>query len=290
MTENELQALMKVMVGSSNQIKSEIRLSKIPQLKVGDVSFSDVGVFNFDFDASPIIQCYTNGGLLGKGVIRQAVWQIDYQHKIIRLADRIEKMPNLEHAVKLKVELDNVLNPFIEVEINGRKQKFLLDFGFGGLISLTEKTTKQYAFSNTIETYGEGAVGANGIQQESMYISPLTTVRIGNQILNNQVAFSSRSDNYNKIGSALARHFIVTLNFKDKELVLTPIQSLSSESFKSFGIDINSNGSEVYISRIYKGLDGEKKGIKLKDSVIAINGITVDSTNLCGSYSNYFRR
>ena len=155
MTKNMLPELMKVSVGSSNQIKSEIILSKIPRLKVGDVQFTDVGVFNFDFNEAPVIKCYTNGGLLGKGVIKQAVWQIDYHNKIIRLADNLEKMPNLKNSVKLKVELDRVLNPFIQVEIDGRNQKFMLDFGYGGFISLTEKTANEYQFANSIETYGE---------------------------------------------------------------------------------------------------------------------------------------
>ncbi len=76
MTKNNLPELMKVSVGSGNQIKSKITLSKVPQLKLGDISCTDVGVFNFDFDESPLIMCYTNGGLIGKGVIRQSVWQI----------------------------------------------------------------------------------------------------------------------------------------------------------------------------------------------------------------------
>jgi len=284
MTENQLPELMKVTVGSSNQIKSKISLSKIPRLHVGDISFTDVGVFNFDFDDSPIIKCYTNGGLLGKGVIRQSVWQIDYQNKIIRLADNVKKMPNLENSVKLKVELDKVFNPFIHVEIDGRTQKFMLDFGFGGFISLTERTANEYKFATTIETDGEGTIGANGVNKESMFISKLTNVRIAGQNLDNQVALYSKSNNYNLIGSEIAKYFIVTLNFIEKELLLTPITKASIDPFKSFGIDMNMDEKDIYVSRIYKGLDGEIKGLQLKDKIISVNEVTVDSLNICDSY------
>jgi predicted aspartyl protease len=284
MKENQLPELMKVTVGSSNQIKSKVSLSKIPRLNVGHISFTDVGVFNFDFDESPIIKCYTNGGLLGKGVIRQSVWQIDYPNKIIRLADNVKKMPNLENSIKLKVELDKVFNPFFQAEIDGRTQKFMLDFGFGGFISLTEKTANEYRFVTTIETEGEGAIGANGVNKESMFISKLTTVRIAGQSLDNQVALYSKSNNYNLIGSEIAKHFIVTLNFKEKELILTPIVRASVDPFKSFGIDLNMDERDIYISRIYKGLDGDKKGLQLKDRIISVNKIAVDSLNLCDSY------
>lgn len=284
MTENQLPELMKVTVGSSNQIKSKISLSKIPRLNVGNISFTDVGVFNFDFAESPIIKCYTNGGLLGKGAIRQSVWQIDYPNKIIRLADNVNKMPNLENSIKLKVELDKVFNPFIHAEIDGRTQKFMLDFGFGGFISLTEKTANEYRFVTIIETEGEGAIGANGVNKESMFISKLTTVRIAGQNLDNQVALYSKSNNYNLIGSAIAKHFIVTLNFKEKELILTPIPKASVDPFKSFGIDLNMDEKNIYISRIYKGFDGDKKGLQLKDKIISVNEVTVDSLTLCDSY------
>lgn len=284
MKKNQLPDLMKVTAGSSNQIKSKISLSKIPRLYVGDIPFTDVGVFNFDFDESPVIKCYTNGGLLGKGIIRQSVWQIDYQNKIIRLADHVKKMPNLENSVKLKVELDKVFNPFIHLEIDGRTQKFMLDFGFGGLISLTENTANEYKFATTIETDGEGAIGANGVNKESMFISKLTTVRIAGQNLDNQVALYSKSNNYNLIGSEIAKYFIVTLNFIEKELILTPIPKASVDPFKSFGIDMNIDEKDIYISRIYKGLDGELKGLQLKDKIISVNELRVDSFSICDSY------
>jgi predicted aspartyl protease len=284
MTKNMLPELMKVSVGSSNQIKSEIVLSKIPRLKVGDVQFTDVGVFNFDFNEAPVIKCYTNGGLLGKGVIKQAVWQIDYHNKIIRLADNLEKMPNLKNSVKLKVELDRVLNPFIQVEIDGRNQKFMLDFGYGGFISLTEKTANEYQFANSIETYGEGTIGANGVNKESMYVSRLKTVKIAGQSVANQVAFYSKSNNYNLIGSELARYFIVTLNFKEKELILTPFSETPIDQFNSFGVDMNMNGKDIYISRLYKGLSGDINGIKLNDTLVSVDKLSVDTANLCDSF------
>jgi hypothetical protein len=283
-SKNGLTELMKVTVGSSNQVKAKISLSKISRLSVGDIPFTDVGVFNFDFDDSPVIKCYTNGGLLGKGVISQSVWQIDYPNKIMRLADNVNKMPNLENSVKLKVELDRVLNPFIQVEIDGRNQKFMLDFGYGGFISLTEKTADKYQFANSIETYGDGTIGANGVKKESMYVSPLKYVKIAGQSLANQVAFHSRSNNYNLIGSELAKYFIVTLNFQENELLLTPHSKKAIDQFNSFGVDMNSNGNEIYVSRLYKGLGAEVNGIRLNDILVSLNKFTVDKQNLCDSY------
>lgn len=289
MAKNGLPELMKVTVGSSNQVKSKVILSKVPLLQVSDVPFTDVGVFQFDFADAPLIKCYTNGGLLGKGVIAQAVWQVDYPNKIIRLADRVDNMPNLENAIKLKVELDKVLNPFIQVEINGRPQKCLLDFGSGGFLSLTEKTAREYTFPATLEARGEGTVSAHGAKQEVSYLSKVTSVRLAGKEIKDQVAFHSASNNYNLMGTELTHYFIVTLNFKEKELLLTPIKELPQPAFQTFGITLNRDEQSIYISKIYKGLDGDQKGIQLHDRVVSMNGITPDSQNLCDSFFTFQR-
>jgi predicted aspartyl protease len=281
---NELPELMKVKVGSSNQIKSEIKLSKIPRLTIGNVPFDNVGVFIFDFDESPIIKCYTNGGLIGKGIIKECIWQIDYQNKLIRIADHIDKMPNLDNSIKLKIEFDKVFNPFIEAQINGQTEKFLLDFGYGGFISLNQKTAEKLSFINTTEINGEGTVGANGVSNEKMFVTALQSLTIGKQNFANQVAFYSKSNNYNLIGSEISKYFIVTLNFKDRELILTPTKTEAKEIFKSFGFDLNSKDGKMYVSRLYKNQTADKAGLQLNDEVTKINGTIFSEMDYCAFY------
>ena len=117
-----------------------------------------------------------------------------------------------------------------------------------------------------------------------MHVSNLTSLKIGGQSFKNQVAYYSKSNKYNLIGSELAKYFIVTLNFKDNELMLTPINTIIDEPLKTFGFDINLNEREIYVSRIYRGLNAEEKGIKLNDRVISVNEIPVDFSNLCDSF------
>lgn len=284
MSKNDLRSIMKVTVGSSNKVQSQITLSKVPQLNIGGISFTNVGVFNFDFIEAPIIRCYTNGGLIGKSLIRQLVWQIDYQQRIIRLSDKLDNMPHLENGVKLKVQLDKLFNPFITAKVNGKNQRFHLDFGYGGFISLTTETAANSNLNHTIESFGEGAVGANGAIEEPMYASALESFTIGEKSFNNPIAFYSKSNNYNLIGSELARYFIVTLNFPAKELILSPRNDTPIDQFNPFGIDMNVDKGTIYVSRIYKGFSGDTEGIKLKDKVVHVNEITVDTVDLCESY------
>lgn len=285
MLKENLATLMEVEVGSSNKIKSKIKLSKIPLLQIGQAQFEDVGIFNFDFTASPVINCYTNGGLIGKSVIREAVWQIDYRKSVIRVSDNLAKMPNLENSQKLKIELDKTLNPFLYFMINGRREKFMLDFGYGGLLSLTEKTALNLESKNTVTIEGEGSIGANGVLQERTYINLLENLYIGKTELKNQIAYYAKSNNYNLLGSELTKYFIVTLNFKEKELILTPYNTVKY-NFETFGFNINIDERKMYVSKLFGGSGAEKVGLMINDEIVSINGKQLNGFALCDSYFN----
>lgn len=279
----KLPSLMEVEVGSSNKIKSKIKLSKVPLLQIGKAQFENVGVFNFDFSTSPVINCYTNGGLIGKSVIGEAVWQIDYKKSVIRVSDNLAKMPNLDNSEKIKIELDKTLNPFLKLTINGKEEKFMLDFGFGGLISLTEKTASSIKSANKLTIEGEGNIGANGVLNEKTYVNLLETLTIGKSELKNKVAYSSKSNNYNLLGSELTKYFIVTLNFKDKELILTPFAD-TENSFETFGFNINMDSNKIYVSKLFNGLNAHKIGLLLNDEIINVNGKQLNEFSLCERY------
>ena len=280
-----LPSLMEVEVGSSNKIKSKIKLSKIPLLQIGKAQFENVGVFNFDFSSSPVINCYTDGGLIGKSVIGEGVWQIDYKKSVIRLSDNILNMPNLDNSEKIKIELDKTLNPFLKIMINGKQEKFMLDFGYGGLLSLTEKTASSLKPKNILTIEGEGVISANGVVRENTYVTLLESIIIGKSDLKNKVAYYSKSNNYNVIGSELAKYFIVTLNFKDRELILTPYDEVES-SYETFGFNINLDSSKIYVSKLFKELNAQKEGLLLFDEVIAVNGKQLN--NLAALCDRYF--
>ena len=38
---------------------SKVNLTKIPSLTIADIDFEEIGAFNFDFEESPQIKCYT---------------------------------------------------------------------------------------------------------------------------------------------------------------------------------------------------------------------------------------
>lgn len=288
--DNNLAELMEVEVGSANKIKSKITLTKISQLNIGSLKISNVGAFNFDFNQSPSIKCYTNGGLIGKSIIKNGIWQINAQEQKIIVTNDINNLSNLDNAEKIKVNLDKVYNPFIKAKLNGKMYTFLLDFGFGGLISLTKKDGENLKTEDIIEIIGEGATSANGILDESTFIKPIKTFSIGKQNLGDNFTYYAKSNNYNLIGSEITKHFIVTLNFEEKELYLTPVkisQEQRERERNTFGFSLNRNERNIYVSKIFKGSSAENSGLKLNDTVLSINGENFIDEGYCDFYIHF---
>ena len=159
----------------------------------------------------------------------------------------------------------------------------MLDFGFGGFVSLTEKDGINLSSQGMVEIEGEGSVSANGVVNESIFIKSLDNFEIGNMSIPNEVAHYAKSNNYNLIGTEIAKHFIVTLNFKDKELFLTPIDKMEEPKL-SFGFNLNRNDKNMYVSRVYKDGSADKKGLKLNDVIISINDEKFNEASYCDFY------
>lgn len=279
----KLSPVMEVEVGSSNKIKSKIKLAKVPTLQIGEARFEGVGVFNFDFTASPTINCYTNGGLIGKSVIREAVWQIDYQKSVIRISDKLANMPFVDKGERIQVELDKTLTPFLKLMVNGKEKKFMLDFGYGGLLSLTEQSASTLKVKQTITIDGEGNIGANGVVHETSYITLLENLMIGKTEFKHPVAYYSKSNNYNLLGTELAKYFIITLDFRNETLILTPYND-TTQRFETFGFSVNMDTNHVYISKIFNGLSAYQAGLLVNDVLIGINGKQLSSLSTCAGY------
>ncbi|MBC7865297.1 MAG: PDZ domain-containing protein, partial [Bacteroidia bacterium] len=188
---------------------------------------------------------------------------------------------------KIKIELDKTLNPFLKLMINGKQERFMLDFGFGGLISLTEKTASSIKSNNIVTIEGEGNISANGVVKEKSYIALLENINIGKSELKNKVAYFSKSNNYNLLGSELTKYFIVTLNFKDEELILTPYADVEN-SFETFGFNINLDSNKIYVSKLFNNLNAQKAGLALNDEIISINGKQLSDFSNCDKYFSVY--
>lgn len=80
------------------------------------------------------------------------------------------------------------------------------------------------------------------------------------------------------IGIDFMKNFIVTIDWFEKMLYLKQIQGRNlKHNLRTFGLTYTYYDGAMRVESLYGGSDAEKKGIKIGDTIFAINGKRVDS-------------
>ncbi|WP_306564709.1 aspartyl protease family protein [Flavobacterium lindanitolerans] len=283
---NNFPILTRQTVGSSNKIKKEINIVKLDSLHIGSLAFHDLAALQMNFDESPTIKCTIDGGLIGASIIKNYIWQIDYPRKKIIVTDQIGKIANLQKAIKVPVTFNSRLMPYIEVRINGKKEKMMFDLGSSTLFSMTEKAAKKHDKENVCEIIGGGTEGGNGTIKESIYVMNSGKLEIKNLYYSNKPILYTSSNNESLIGNPIIKDYIVTLNFKDDEMYFLPVDT-ADEGWITYGFTLKYDNGKTKIATLLKGSTAEKAGLRIDDVVEGINGKKIDCQDFCMCKKTY---
>lgn len=280
---NNFPVLTTQTVGSSNGLKSKVNIVKVDSLKIGQLVFRDIAALQMNFDPSPTITCTVDGALIGASIIRNCIWQIDFSRRKILVTDRLSKIPHLDKALKVPVTFNNRLMPFIEAKIDGKKEQFMFDLGSSTRFSLTQKTALKYiSAKQPIEVTGLRSEGGNGILVQTAAVFKADVFEIGSVKYKNKPVLYSKAGVENLIGNPIIKDFIVTMNFKDSELYLSPLPDTHlTEGWNSFGLQAAYKNDKVLVTSLFKGLPADKAGLKIDDEIVSANGKRVDCKNYC---------
>jgi hypothetical protein len=280
---NSFPVLTKQTVGSANRLKSSVNIVKVDSLSIGELVFKDVAALQMNFDNSPSM-CGINGAIIGASIIKNLSWRIDFSQKIIIVTDDFPKLPSLPKTVKVPVTFNERLMPYIEAKLDGRTDKFMFDLGSSTLINLTDQTAKKYTKDKElIEIFGGAVEGGNGIIKMPIHIFKASSFEIGNTAMytNKPVVFTKLS-NENLIGNPIIKDYVVTLNFKENELYLSPISDPKTiNGWNSFGLNIDYKTNKLLVTTIFNGLPAQKAGVNINDEILTINEQPVACYNFC---------
>jgi hypothetical protein len=274
---------MTVQLGSSNKLKSDVAVTQIGQLQTAELTFKDIGAFVLDFKQPSQIHCLTNGGLFGTTIIRKYVWQIDYDRQKIVATNQLSKLHLPATALRVPVNLDKRGFPFINLQVNGQPIRFLFDLGFGGLFSLPEATAQSLVKGNTIERTGIGGEGIYGSVQETVKIALLDSIGLSQARWRNVAVSYNKSSTYPVVGAELAKYYLITLDFANAVLYLTPRVSPQPkpEGFSHFGLSLTYQAGKVVVDGLYESSPAQRAGIQLGDEITRINGKAVNYSDYC---------
>lgn len=255
--------------------KEELEYLILPKVRIGCVDFLNTGTAVADLRRSSVIACLNVDGIIGANLMRKAIWQIDYETKVIRIANSIDSL-DIENGERIQFNQKITGTPVAEINVNGTIVKNVtIDTGSNGGFSLAEKTYREAKDSLAPVAVGIGTTtsGLYGLGEvDTNYYTTFPLVTIGEIQLTNQLVDFNKGKSLT-LGNSFFENYDVTYNWFENEMILTDKKEHDNSSFESFGFSYFFTDNKLLVSLLIEGSEADKYGIKRGDQIIAINGV-----------------
>jgi len=257
-------------------------------ISLGEAVFNDIGamVMREDED-NPFIQVLEDG-LIGANLLKCCVWQFNFQEMKIVITDKRDKLDHLIRAIQVPFKPISIQqSPNIQITLNGEDRidvqfdtgsKGFLTFSSVSLLSLVDSAEAVALHRRSISP-----IKKPGADIETYHLVKLKTLKIGEKTFHDLPVGVYRTQDEKDtargaIGIEFMKYFIVTIDWPENQLYLTPIEGQEMKhNIRTFGLTYGYFDGAVRVASMYGGSDAEKKGIKIGDPVIEINGQRVDN-------------
>ena len=278
-------------VGDSQGAKRALNFYRLDSVQIGGVAFTDQAFAGSDFS---LMKCFGNeafDGIIGATLMRRAVWLIDNEQNTLTLASERSRLKPLknEQAVPFTTsKLDQV--PYFILNIDGlvAKQKIELDLGSASAVTLNRKLVRNTQNHRVGYAVGGGSSGLFGkAKPDTTFTALVPKVEVGSVVLDAPQVVRFKRKGSSILGMAVLRNYNIVLDWGKQEFALAKVRNqVTSLTTKGFGITFE-DGAFV-VSALRHDSDAEKKGLKLGDKIVAINGQPYgDAANHCQAESEF---
>lgn len=252
----------------------------LENINIGTINFINIGVFSHDFThLSERLGCLGSfDGVIGNNLIRKAKWQIDYKNKVIRISDKIEQFSIDEKSFIIPIKTKSYGHAYIDIELNGNKEKFSFDTGFSGKfqsdLKLFEKLKSDKNIEYTVKN-GFSGIQANGGTSGQTFVSIIEDFKMSNIRLNNQ-RFDFEKGESSLIGNEFFEDFIVTIDWEEKHIFLEKQTEFTMDTLSAYELlfapNYLKNQFQFYNTWLDYQLD---EPTNLTSKILSINSIDV---------------
>ncbi|MCK8524248.1 aspartyl protease family protein [Aquimarina sp. D1M17] len=260
------------------------KIHSIANLEFGGIQLKKIAFSkaNIKFPCSENIY-----GIIGKNIMHHFAWQFDFQNKVIHIAKEAKFLPNTnEESIKIKIET-NIYSHHIYLPIQiGKSVKtdIVLDTGFNGPLILNPKIIDQLYEIKKIDILGEASKGIGGQSNSKQYLVNIDSLSIGKKhqlLLNTITAKTNKDSSFKAIGLGVLKNFLVTIDWKNKMLILSKQTNNQNFKLKGFGVNLGYT-DEVYIKSVIKDSRSYHLGLRPNMKGFLVNGkLITNEEDLC---------
>lgn len=278
--------LGKIKTFDSNNEKTYAPYIKLKKINIGGVMLYDMVASVSDLTHLNTALCLNVSGIIGANAMNKCVWQIDYQEMKITFTNQRDSLTFSGKEEKINFSAMGKGTPTISLYSNGVYWgDAIFDTGSNGSISLDEKYLAPSISFAEMQIYSFG-ISSTKIKRLKMTTLSALNFEKSTSIKNQIVAFE-KDRPFGIIGNRFLQNYKVTIDWRYQEIFLAKYNSSKPNSYQSFGCSprfINDN--TVRVGTITTSSEAYKKGVRLENRVLSINGIEF-SENVHENYCRY---
>ena len=273
--------------GQSNSMKASL----LPLLKINELSFTNVFSIVANNSSEFFLECFGVDGVLGSGLFKNSIVQIDSKNKVMIVTDNKDKLQlNSEFSNKMELEPQSS-RPIITVvlikEENGVTLELLFDTGDDSFFTISESNYRFLVennfniFDKISESEGTSSTGFHGPVKQCHYLLTLPGLAVNNgTVFRDLVVRTTHADN-SRIGSEILKYGKTTLDYKNRLFYFESYDNLSEINLteKVWQIEPIVENNKLVVGIIWdKSLMNE---INVGDEVLKFDDIDYQNKNLC---------
>ncbi|MDH4470957.1 MAG: aspartyl protease family protein [Fluviicola sp.] len=271
-----LKAKVERKTGDSQGKKEVLQFAEMPEMLIGGVHFIETGAAIADLKRSNEIACLDVDGFVGSNLMKEAVWQFDYERKVITISDSIDAFEIPATAFRIPFTPATSFTPLVDITYNGVTDKLVtFDTGSNGYFGSSASTRKtlqsEGKLANPAIGVGANSSGLYGLGDgDSTYNALIKDTKLGSLTIPEQVV--SFGPGARTIGTKFLEHYRVIINWSTNEIILIPTDDFINNKLENFGISPFYNNDQLEVRLVMLGSEADKMGIRLGDRILEVNG------------------
>jgi hypothetical protein len=252
-------------------------------VQFGSLCFDNVGYGVVNLDVFQKHTCMRIDGFLGVNIFNLLNWEIDFSNQIINVSNNPFSPNNYSMEIPFKESLSRV--PTIKMKMGKYIFYATLDIGNNDLTRIPDSLFFTHRESSYLKyAKGEGKnleTLFNDETPKKQYISEIDSCYIGNNLIINEMVTITQSPSILIGNSFLKKYEKITINWKQKKIFLgIKSENNSIDNNKFWEFVPNLQDDKLIVSFIWENTDAYKKGIRIGDQIMSVNGISTEKIDV----------
>ncbi|SMO59930.1 Aspartyl protease [Saccharicrinis carchari] len=267
------------------------KIRKINALQIGGLEFVNLNAKETEMNFDCMEEVY---GLMGTGLMRHLVWQLDFDKQVIIVAKRLDELKFQDDKIEIPL-YENKYGHHLSTHVKFGKQEkakeLMIDLGSNSTLSLKESSLLMDSLnlkSKRINGMASRGLGEHVKEITSVYRYYLLDSLLFNNspYLAKNIPIGTSTNSLNLLGLGFFEKFKTTISWKDKILILEPYGSIPDFIWKTSGFSTkyDKEMNKVLIGTVTENTPASRMKIPLHAEVVSIDKFSFSDA---ASYCNY---